>query len=514
MDERPNEQSDQPAERAQPASGAPAYVPPPLTPAPPIPSTPSAPIPSGPIPPYPAIPSGPGPQYPSGYGYTQMPPLPPMPPQPSTSGRLAAISARVPERSRGPLGKPFPFSISLLVVVGSIILLALVFGVRVLLLGGDWADGAVAGGMVALALAAVFGLIALLRAAVGRRSLSFALLTIVLVAGLAASGVVGLVGSTPLHLVQAQAMEKSGQWGVAIREYSLSGQKGPDAPDIARVQNTWGEQLLQRGDYQGALTHFQTVLDDYQESGDAVQQAQLGQFQAYAAWMKQDASSVPYRDAITAFANFGSSPDCNSDCQATLADVAPQAYYLYGAQLLQQKRYQLAITEFTKLESQYASSSYASQGHAKAATAYLAYGQQQISGQQCAGAVSSYKTIVTSYKDTPEAKTAQNALNAPQDVTGFITSAPTKPSPTVHLSKHISFNTFYFSDEYSTSLNATTGGYTFKLVAQGTYYITTSRPVSGGIEYEAWTDSATNAYYSITVGPLCPVQVQTVNYNK
>lgn len=393
-------------------------------------------------------------------------------------------------------------------------LLALVFGVRVLLLGGDWADGAVTVGMVALALAAVFGLIALLRAAVGRRSLGFALLTVVLVAGLAASGVVGLVGSAPLHLVQAQAMEKSGQWGVAIREYGLSGQQGPNAPDIARVQNAWGEQLLQRGDYQGALTHFQTVLDDYQESGDAVQRAQLGQFQAYAAWMKKDASSVPYRDAITAFANFGSSPDCDSACKASLAEVTPEAYYLYGAQLLQQKRYQLAITEFTKLESQYASSTYVSQGHAKAATAYLAYGQEQISGQQCAGAVSSYQTLVTSYKDTPEAKTAQNALNAPQDVTGFITGAPSNPSPTAHLSKHMNFNTFYYSNEYSTSLNPTTGAFTFKLVAQGTYYISTSRPVSGATEYEAWTNNTTNAFYSITVTPLCTVRVPALSYTK
>lgn len=439
-----------------------------------------------------------------------MPPLPELPPQPSGSGRLAGISSRIPERSRGPLGKPFPFSVSLLVVVGSIVLLALVFGVRVLLLGGDWADGAVAMGMVALALAAVFGLIALLRAAVGRRSLSFALLTIVLVAGLAASGAVGLVGSAPLHLVQAQAMEKSGQWAVAIREYGLSGQKGSDAPDIARVQNAWGEQLLQRGDYQGALTHFQTVLDDYQESGDAVQRAQLGQFQAYAAWMKKDASSVPYRDAITAFANFGSNLNCNSDCQATLADVAPEAYYLYGAQLLQQKRYQLAITELTKLESQYASSQYASQGHAKAATAYLAYGQQQISGQQCAGAVSTYTTLVANYKDTPEAKSAQNALNAPQDVKGFITKPPTNPAATVHLSKHMNWSTVYFSDEYSTSVDTKTGAFTFKLVAQGTYYLSMTHPVSGAIEYFAWPLNNAPGYFSFPVTPLCPVQLGTL----
>jgi tetratricopeptide (TPR) repeat protein len=368
--------------------------------------------------------------------------------------------------------------------------------------------------MVALALAVVFGLIALLRAAVGRRSLSFALLTIVLVAVLAVSGVVGLVGSAPLHLAQAQAMEKSGQWAVAIREYGLSGQKGPDAPDIARVQNAWGEQLLQRGDYQGALTHFQTVLDDYQESGDAVQRAQMGQFQAYAAWMKKDANGVPYRDAITAFANFGSSPDCDSACKTTLADVTPEAYYLYGAQLLQQKRYQLAITEFTKLESQYASSAYASQGHAKAATAYLAYGQEQISqeqnsGQPCSGAISTYTTLVTNYKDTPEAKTAQNALNAPQDVTGFITNPPTNPAPTVHLSKHMNWSVVYFSNEYSTSVDPKTGKFTFKLVAQGTYYLSMTHPSSGGgIDYYAWPlDNNPGSFFSFPVMPLCPMQL-------
>ncbi len=240
MDERPNERSDQPA---QSAPGAPAHKPPPLTPVPRMPYYPFQ-------RPSPAV---------RDRGISQAmaarraPSRPKMPSQPSASGRLAVISSRIPERSRGPLGNPFPLSVSLLVVAGSIALLALVFGVRVLLLGGDWADGAVAIGTVALALAVVFGLIALLRAAVGRRSLIFALLTFVLVAGLAASGVVGLVGSAPLHLAQAQAMEKSGQWAVAIREYGLSGQSGPDAPDIARVQNAWGEQLLQRGDYQGAL---------------------------------------------------------------------------------------------------------------------------------------------------------------------------------------------------------------------------------------------------------------------
>jgi len=487
---------DQPAQAQPLAPATPVQAPPPLTPVPQTP--PTTPIQSTPA--TAAAPGVPGPQSIAGNGPAQTPLQP---------GALP-IAARLPVRTRGPLGRPFPLLLSLLAVVGSVVLLALVFGVRVLVLGGDWADGAATAGTVALALAVVFGLIALLRAVAGRRSLSFALLTIVLLVALAVTGAAGLLGSTPLHLAQAQAMEKSGQWGVAIREYGLSGQKGPNAPDIARVQIAWGEQLLQRNDYRGALTHFQIVLDDYQQSGDTLSRAQKGQFQAYVAWLKNDASHVPYREAITAFANYASSPNCASDCKATLAEVAPQAYYLYAVQSLEQKQYQLAVAEFGKLAALYGSSTYAKQGHSKAAAAYLGYGQQQINNQDCSGAVSSYKTIVTDYKDTPEATTAQNALNAPQDVSGIIANPPTNPAATAHLSKSMNFNAFFFSDEYSTTVDPKTGVFTFKLVAQGTYYLSMSHPVSGGTDYFAWpTDNTGKTFFSFAVTPLCPVQLGT-----
>lgn len=494
--------SDQQAKSQPLTPTPPVNVPPPLTPVPQTP--PTTPIQGAPS--TPTAPSAPGPQYSTGYGQIQTPPPPQTPSQPGVS----PIAARLPERTRGPLGRPFPVLLTLVVFVGSVVLLALVFGARVLVLSGDWADGAATAGTVALALAVVFGVIALLRAVAGRRSLGFALLTILLLVALAVTGAAGLLGSAPLHLAQAQAMEKSGQWGIAIREYSLSGQKGPNAPDLARVQNAWGEQLLQQNDYQGALTHFQTVLDDYQQSGAALSHAQKGQFQAYVAWMKNDPDHVPYREAITAFANYSSSPDCASDCKATLDEVAPQAYYLYGTQLLAQKRYQLAVTEFGKLATLYSSSTYAKQAHAKAAAAYLGYGQQQISNQDCTGAVTSYKTIVANYKDTPEATTAQNALNAPQDVSGIIANPLSNPAATAHLSKSMNFNAFYFSDEYSTTVDTKTGAFTFKLVAQGTYYLSMSHPISGGVDYYAWpTDNTGKTFFSFAVTPLCPVQLGT-----
>lgn len=471
----------QPAENEPPTPQPAANVPPPLTPTPtPTPQPPAQGVLSSPL-------------AAGATGQTSMPVQPPTP---------------VVPRQRGPLGRPFPTLLTVAIAVGSFALVALVFAVRVMVLGGDWSDGAVAGGSAALVLVAIAIVVALVRVAAGRRTLGFAITWLLLLLSLAATGMAGLFSSDSLHLVQAQAMEKSGQWSAAIHEYGLSGQNGSNAANIARVQNAWGDQLLKQKDYQGALTHYQIVLDDYQQSNGAVAHALKGQFDAYAAWLKDDPNHVPYRDAIAAFANYSSTAACASDCKATLAAVAPQAYYLYGVQLLGQKRYALAISEFTKLVAQYSASTYATQAHGKAATAYLDYGKQQISNQECTNAVTTYRTLVANYKDTPEAVTAQNALNAPQDVTGFIANVPTNPVPTLHLSKNMNFASFFFSDEYSTSIDPKTGAFTFRLVAQGTYYISMSRPVSGGIDYVAWwADASHTSYFSFAVTPLCTVQL-------
>ena len=87
----------------------------------------------------------------------------------------------------------------------------------------------------------------------------------------------------------------------------------------------------------------------------------------------------------------------------------------------------------------------------------------------------------------------------------------TNPLPTVHLSKSMNFNAFYFSNEDSTSIDPRTGKFTFKQVAQGTYYFSTSRPLGGGvIDYEAWwADQAHTRYFSFTVTPLCATDLGT-----
>lgn len=476
-----------PSQPSHPLAGAP----PPLTPTPATPSQPLAPQ----FAPYPlATWSTATPSQPQAAGVMQSPPPTP-PPAP---------------RKRGPLGRPFPLPLSALIVLGCAALLAGAFGARVMILHGDWSEGAAAVGIVALALAIIVALGALLRVAAGRRTIGFGLLTIALLVALTGAGVAGLAGNDSLHGVQAQTLEKNGQWSLAIHEYQLAGQKAPNAPDIARVYDAWGEQALKQGDFQGALTHFQTVLDDYDESGAAVPRAEKGQFNTYVAWLRKDPDHLPYHEAIVVFTNYMGNAGCDSACQATLAEVAPQAHFLYGEQLLLQKQYAGAITEFGKVTSQYKSSPYAKQAHTRAAQAYYAYGQQQISNQNCGDAVTLYQTLTKDYKDTPEASKAQTALDAPQDVTGYIKNAPTNPSPTAHLSKRMNFNAFFFSDEYATSLDPKSGQFTFKRVAQGTYYLSTSRPVAGGIDYVAWwADSAHTSYFSFVVGPLCTVDLGT-----
>ncbi len=491
-----------PPSQPSPSSQPLASPPPPLTPAPVTPTPQFAPY---PLPAANAPTSQPG---------SPMAQIAQTPMQPQTPGAMYVLTPP-PARKRGPLGRPFPLPLVALIVLACAALLAIVFGARVLVLHGDWSEGAAAAGVVALALAVIAALVALLRVAAGRRTLGFALLTVALLVALTGAGVAGLAGNGSLHSVQAQAMEKNGQWSVAIHEYQLTGQKAPNAPDIARVYDAWGEQALKQGDYRGALTRFQTVLDDYDESGVAVPRAQKGQFNTYVAWLKNDPSHLPYHEAIIVFTNYAANTGCDSACQTTLAAVAPQAHFLYGEQLLTQKQYAPAITEFGKVTTQYGSSAYAKQAHAKAAQAYYAYGQQQISNQNCDSAATLYQTLAKSYKDTPEGVKAQTALDAPQDVTGYIANGPTNPAPTIHLSKHINVNAFFFSDEYSTSMDPRSGQFTFKHVAQGTYYLTTSRPVPGGTEYAWWYDATDpSAYFSFTVTPLCTLNLGAFTYFK
>jgi hypothetical protein len=437
------------------------------------------------------------PGYPTYPGYGMQPPF--VPPTP---------------RGPNPLAKPFPLWLSALILAGSLVTVALVYFIAVLGARADWSGGAQAAGTVALLLsgAALIGL--LVRVAVGRRAGSTIALGALLIIILAAAGGVSLATAPSLHAVQARQLEGSGQWQAAIAEFARSGEAQPDAPDIARVYVEWGEQLTAGHLYQQAIARFTTATTDYAESGDDLQsRAHTDIFTAYKQWIISNAGDVPYKDAIAALVAYRASADCDAACQQDEAAVEAQAHYQYGLQLEQQSQLADAIAQLETVQNQFKSSQFAAQAHTEAAKALLAYGQKQF-GTSCLDAISLYRKLASRYADTPEGKQAQSALAKPQDVHLTLTRFPTNPTPTAHLSKHMNFDAFYFSNEYTALVDPSTGDVTFRNVAQGTYFLSTSRPVAGGIEYVTWyADSSRTSNFSFPVGPLCPVDLGQFRYS-
>lgn len=545
------------------AAGAPSSEPPatPLSPEPLGASAPPQPYPAYPPSPYPtypgAVPATPAyPGYPSYPAYPAYPGSPSMPlpgTEPGAAGPASAgsypgapgtlppgtpypetpatpyypvasapypyappypVPATIPLTPQRRTAGPFPVWLTVVIVGGSLALLVVAFLVGALVAGQDWAGSALVAGIAAIVLA--LGAIALLivRVALGRRAGSAIALGVVGIVLLIAVGLGGLAGAAPIHGLQAGVLEGGSSWSAAIHEFALSGEHAPNAPDIARVYNEWGESLLKQGTFSAALDRFNTVITTYAQSGSASQdRANLGLFNTYGRWITANTSDVPYPNAFTFVEQYAQNSACDSACQTAAAGYAAQGRFQYGEQLLAQGSYLEATVQFEAVQSKYATSSYAAQAHAEAAKAYLALGKQQIAGENCAtDAVATYQTLAKRYADTPEGKQAQAALKAPVTVTGNLTGAyPRNPTPTAVLSKHIDPNSFYLSSEYSTSVNASNGSFAFHNVKQGTYNFSTFAYVPGAIDYVYWY-TGNNNYYFVQVGPLCTVQLGAFQY--
>jgi tetratricopeptide (TPR) repeat protein len=460
-----------------PPAGAPAYPSYPSYPIPGYPGAPSMPLQAGEAgtmpqaPQYPLYPGSPSmplygapgaPNYPTYPGMPGMPggpsvPLYPAPPTP-TSGPRAALA-------RG-------FPIWLTLVVGVVALAAVAAGFFLAELAGhaDWADGARVAGIVALAVAGIVLIGMIVRLVAGRRTLVMALLSAVLLLVLLASGLGGLAFSAPIHGLQAKSLESAKAYQPAIDEYAAAGEAAPNAPNIARVYDEWGEDLLATNQYQSALTKFSTVTSTYSAISAAVTRANRDTFQTYTNWVKAGSSDVPYSDAIAFFGTYASGPGCDSNCQSGAHDIEAQARFQYGTQLASQSRYSDAISQFETVQKNFAQSSFASKAHASAATAYLALAKQQ-KGTDCSSAIPTYQTLAKSYSDTPEGKQAATDLAAPQPVSGTITNIPGSGPAILILSRTLDEAAGTFSDDYETPVDASSGKFAFASVAQGGYFI-------------------------------------------
>lgn len=403
------------------------------------------------------------------------------------------------------LARPFTVGTSVLLFVGALAVSLGAAAVAIAAAHADWSAGATVCGITALILAGASAVVALIRVAIGRRATVMYALSAAMVVVLAVGGLGSLTFADPLHGIQAQTLERNGQWADAIREYGYAGQAAPNAPDVARVYDEWGEQLLGQRSYGLAVSRFDTVVTQYVQSGAAVNRGRLDLYNAYKQWISTGSADVPYPAAITFLESYANTSGCDASCQSDVHDVDAQARFQYGTQLAAASNFADAVTQFEAIQSQFPQSAYAPKAHAAAAQAYYAEGQAFLASNACPSALTPYQTLAGKYGDTPEGQKAKAALSAGVDVTGTIPNPPKGQTPSVFLSKHIDPNNFVFSSEYKTTLG-TNGSFTFHGVRPGDYNIASSVDKGTYVDFVWWHDPSNNAYF-IHVGQLCPVQV-------
>ncbi len=425
----------------------------------------------------------------------------------------ARVAFSIQRDPRAALARPFPYWLSALVPAGALLLLALVYALAELLGRADWADGARAAAYTGFALAAIVALATAARVALGRRVIFMLLLGAALVAGLLGTSLTALALGPTLRAAQARELERAGQWDGAIQEYTLAGETGSAAVNIARIFNESGEALLATHDYAGAAVRFTTVTTNYAATGAQVARARANLLRTYTGWVKAGGNDVPYDTALSFLDAYAKESACDTSCRAQVSALEAQAHYQYGVLLADKKagRYADGVKQFETVQKQFASSPYAPQAHKAAATAYLALGQQQLK-QVCATALPTYQTLVASYADTAEGKTASDALKAPQTVSGTFTNAPANPAPTVFLSRSANTTIPSFSDDYQTSVDAGSGAYTFKDIPPGDYYLSMIRDLGPGGTDLTWAKGPDGAAAIFHIGPLCPTTLQALAF--
>jgi hypothetical protein len=405
----------------------------------------------------------------------------------------------------------FPLWFSIALPAGLAVVLGITYLVQETVLGGDWSSGALAVGMAALVLALGTLVVWGVRFQRGRKARSSLALALALAVVLAGGGAAALAEVAPLHTRQAQYYEQQHNWGGALDEFALAGADSPSATNIAQLYVEWGEDLLAHHNYGGAVVRFEIVLNSYTMSGSPVAQARHDLFLAYSAWVQVGGTNLPYGDAITTITEYGASADCDAACKLGASAALAVAHYQYGVALASVGRYADAVAQFETVQSKYASSPLAAKAHTAAARAYLAYGKQLLKAD-CSLAVPLYQKLASSYIDTTQGKQANTALAAPVTVTGKLLNFPTNPAPGIYLSTQIDPSSYYYSDDYTGSLNTSTDVFTFTKVAQGSYYLNTELNQGSGIVYETFVDVTTGNPYVVKVGPLCTVNTGQLKY--
>jgi hypothetical protein len=408
--------------------------------------------------------------------------------------------------------------------IGSIVAVILVFAV-LLLMGSDWAAGAVPVGIVAGSLALVVLLVTGVRMLLGMvaktnpkrvTQLISAGLSILLLSLLC---LVGLTQQSAIHSVQAHAWEWQQQWQSSINEYQLAGESVPTSENIARVYNEWGEQFSAQQHYQNAIAKFTIVINKYASASTGVARAQSDTLRSYLAWGQQASQQHDYAGATSHYDALLQLTYCTASCQSQGNALDATAYYNLAESQLAVKHYADAVNNFQNLVSRFASSPETHQIHADYAKALQGHGREQLA-TSCTSAVPTYQQLSTRFGDTPEGQQATRALKAPQPVKGRFTSVvPHDPGlrPVAALMQAIYNNmpASLFFQILSGSPRVTiqsNGTFSFSPQKQGTYILTWGTDRSDGTQsYVTAFNNDGSPIYVAKVGPLCPFDFGTIN---
>lgn len=414
---------------------------------------------------------------------------------------------------RAALAQPWPRWLAVLAAGGSLVAVLVAFLGAVNVLGADWAVGALAAGIAALLIASLAAAAWMVRFVAGQRTYTALAFTLALIVVLASLGVAGVEEMAGIHELEATHLEQVHNFRSAIQERELAGETAPPSQGIARDLVAWGEQSLAQHQYSQAATVLTTVVAIYSSGGPSVARANADLYATMRDWLQAGGQGIPFASAIQVLDTYSASAACAGTCQQEAPTLLAQAHFLYGEQLLAAGDDLDAADQLVIVQTKYASSTYASQAHADAAKAYYAYGKAQVSTPSCASAVPVYQTLAKTYHDTPEGNAASQALAQPGHVTGTLTGFPANAVPTLYLSRQIDPSNFYYSDEYTTGVNAKSGTFNFTAVAQNAYFLSAEAASNGQLVYTLYHDKSSGQPLVVVVGPLCPTQLGNVPYS-
>ncbi|HEY7124389.1 MAG TPA: tetratricopeptide repeat protein [Ktedonobacterales bacterium] len=355
----------------------------------------------------------------------------------------------------------------LLGVVGGVLLLTLAVTAQ------SWGDSSTRIGFTALGITLGAALlIARIRLReqrwVRRRwlSLSTALLVVSLL---------GIFLAPTIHTAQAHLLERQGNYQRAIEEYKAGGEQGADAEDIGRSYLEWGQANLARQDYQQAVLHLSALADNY-DATSAAQQVREPLGKALLGWGEDLLVRQQYKQAIQQFDTLrGQYSDTQAASQLQQNQDEPSAYLLWGQNLQVHQQFQDALTQLEAVQHLFPTSRYAPQAYLAAASDLYDWGQALIQQQSFNDAVARYQQLIAQYGTAPEAAQAQQALSAPQNVTGRLVLASGASDAEVLVRLSSSWTTgpngyLQGGVVYEATTDAN-GAFTFTNVSIGTYLV-------------------------------------------